>query len=204
MNEGESRQEAVTAMLQGAAADGVDPVEQLWPLIYDDLRAMAHRQLERERPGHTLVTTALVNEAYLKLVDSPRVAIQGRAYFFGAAARAMRQILVDHARSRKRLKRGGGSEDDHADPGPTLLVDEVAVEVLDLHEALEQLAEEHPRPARVVEYRFFGGLNVEEAASALGVSPRTVKVDWALARAWLYRALRRTPHADGEGDQGTQ
>jgi len=175
----------ITALLLAAAESGVDPVEQLFPLIYDDLRAMAHRQLQREQPGQTLVTTALVHEAYLKLTDSTLVAARGRAYFFAAAARAMRQILIDNARRHARLKRDPG------DHGPQLAVDQFAVDMMDLHEALEQLAQRTPRAARVVEYRFFGGLTVEETGQALGVSPRTVKNDWALARAWLYRALER-------------
>jgi RNA polymerase sigma factor (TIGR02999 family) len=181
----DNRQDQVTELLCTAAADGVDPVDRLWPLIYDDLRAMAHRQLRGERPGQTLVTTALVHEAYLKLADSTRVASRGRAYFFGAAARAMRQILVDHARRRGRLKR------DADEAGPTLAVDRFAADLMDLHDALEQFAERSPRAARVVEYRFFGGLTVEETAEALDISPRTVKNDWALARAWLFRALKR-------------
>jgi RNA polymerase sigma-70 factor (ECF subfamily) len=187
MTHDDNRPGEITAILLSAAEKGVDPVEQLWPLIYDDLRAMAHRQLQRERPGQTLVTTALVHEAYLKLADSSLVAARGRAYFFAAAARAMRQILVDHARRRSRLKRDAGES---YEPGPRLAVDRFAADLVDLHEALERLAEQTPRAARVVEYRFFGGLTVEETGAALGVSPRTVKNDWALARAWLYRALK--------------
>jgi RNA polymerase sigma factor (TIGR02999 family) len=193
MATGQSRQEAITTLLRTAGTDGADPIDRLWPLIYDDLRALAHRQLQRERPGHTLVTTALVHEAYLKLADSSRVASRGRAYFFAAAARAMRQVLVDHARSRKRLKRGEGKADRlsgavEADAA-MLAADDFAAGILDLHEALENLAVESPRAARVVESRFFGGMSVEETAEALDVSPRTVKNDWALARAWLFRAL---------------
>jgi len=187
-----SRQEAITILLESAESGGVDPIDRLWPLIYDDLRVLAHQQLLRERPGHTLVTTALVHEVYLKLADSSRVASRGRAYFFAAAARAMRQVLVDHARSRKRLKRGEGKVDRLTDAEgmeAMLAVDDFAAEILDLHEALEKLTAESPRAARVVESRFFGGMGVEETAEALGISPRTVKNDWALARAWLYREL---------------
>lgn len=188
-----TRQEAITALLESAEAGGGDPIDRLWPLIYDDLRVLAHRQLLREQPGHTLVTTALVHEVYLKLADSSRVASRGRAYFFAAAARAMRQILVDHARARRRLKRGEGKAGPLSGADQTeaamLAVDDFAAEILDLHEALEKLTAESPRAARVVESRFFGGMSVEETAEAIGVSPRTVKNDWALARAWLFREL---------------
>ena len=164
-------------------------MERLLPLIYDELREMAHRQLARERRGHTLQTTALVHEAYLRLVDETKVTERGRAYFFAAAARAMRQVLVDYARKRKALKRGGGQaplnlEDDQ------IAIDAYAEELIDLDEALERLAALNGRHARVVECRFFGGLSVPETAKALGVSPRTVGYDWSVAQAWLYHQLR--------------
>lgn len=150
---------------------------------------MAHQQLARERMGHTLQTTALAHEAYLKLVDGTQVAGRGRSYFFAAAGRAMRQVLVDHARRRNAVKRGGG-----VDPVPLedvqVAADEFAVELLDLDAALTRLAELEPRHARVVECRYFAGMSVAETADALGVSSRTVKYDWALARAWLHEALQ--------------
>lgn len=163
-------------------------MDRLLPLVYDELRGMAHGYLLRERSGHTLSTTALVHEAYLKLVDQERAPLESRAYFFGAAARAMRQILVDHARHRMRQKRGGKQqpvtlEEQH------LLADDFATNVLDLDRALHRLAALEPRLARVVECRFFGGIGVEETAEVLGVSPRTVKRDWMMAKAWLYRVL---------------
>lgn len=179
----------VTALLRGAGDDHQeDVVDQLLPLVYEDLRAMAHGYLARERRSHTLSTTALVHEAYFKLVDQTQVTANGRSYFFGAAARAMRQILVDYARRRQRQKRGGGQapstlQEQH------LAVDNFAANLIDLDEALDQLATRYPRQARVVECRFFGGLSVEETASVLDVSPRTIKNDWALAKAWLYRHL---------------
>jgi RNA polymerase sigma factor (TIGR02999 family) len=165
-------------------------IDELVPLIFDELHEMAHWQLAREHRNVTLQTTALVHEAYLRLVDGARVTDRGRAYFFAAAARAMRQVLVDAARRRKAAKRGGDA--------PLLaldeevgLVDAYASELLDLDHALEELKLRNPRHMQVVECRFFGGMSVEETAAALDVSPRTVKSDWALARSWLYHVLGR-------------
>jgi len=178
----------VTSLLETADPDEAATVERLVPLLYDELRSLAHQQLARERRDHTLQTTALVHEAYLKLAGRARVTEQGRTYFFAAAARAMRQVLVDYARRRRADKRGGGSPlvtlEEPASP-----MDGFAAEVLDLDRALAELARMNPRHARIVECRFFGGLSVDETAAALGVSARTVKADWALARAWLYDVL---------------
>jgi RNA polymerase sigma factor (TIGR02999 family) len=157
-------------------------------LLYDELRALAHRHRAREGGQGTLHTTELVHEAYLRLADDERVASRGRAYFFGAAAQAMRRVLVDAARRRSANKRGGAFE--RVTLGAdAVAVDGYAADLLDLDRALSALEVEHPRLARVVELRFFGGLSVEDTADALDVSPRTVKGDWALARAWLHRAL---------------
>jgi RNA polymerase sigma factor (TIGR02999 family) len=169
-------------------ADSSATLDTLVPIVYEQLRAIAHRQRAREAGDRTLDTTALVNEAYLRLVDDARVTRRGRAYFFGAAARAMRQILVDYARRRDALKRGGGMEvvtleDRHA------AVDGFAAELLDLEAALQRLARHSPRQAQVVEFRYFGGLEVGEVAEVLRVSVRTVELDWAMARAWLFREL---------------
>lgn len=172
------------------------PVDRVVPLLYEELRSLAHRQLMRERADHTLRTTALVHEAYVKLVPAGEVTERGRAYFFAAAAHAMRQVLVEHARRRNAAKRGGGAamvtlgEDDAS-------VDAYAAELLDLDDALERLARRSPRQVKVVEYRFFAGMTVEETATALGVSHRTVESDWAMARAWLFHALggESTPSA---------
>jgi RNA polymerase sigma factor (TIGR02999 family) len=169
-------------------ADSSATLDTLVPIVYEQLRAIAHRQRAREAGDRTLDTTALVNEAYLRLVDDARVTRRGRAYFFGAAARAMRQILVDYARRRDALKRGGGMEvvtleDRHA------AVDGFAAELLDLEAALQRLARHSPRQAQVVEFRYFGGLEVGEVAELLRVSVRTVELDWAMARAWLFREL---------------
>ncbi len=155
--------------------------------VYDELRGLAHRMLRRQGAGETLQTTALVHEAYLKLDGT---ASADRVHFFALAARAMRFILVDHARARRALKRGGLG----VTFGPAHDVADVrAEEVLALDEALDRLARERPRLARVVELRYFGGLTFEETAEAAGLSVRTVKRDWDLARAWLHRAI----HGDG-------
>ncbi len=156
--------------------------------VYDELRRMARHFLRGERDQRTLQTTALVHEAYLKLQDVEQVSEHGKAYFFGAAARAMRQILVDAARHRARAKRGGerpASLDGLVGLDPTDARNDE--QVIWVHQALEALAEQYPRPARVVECRFFGGLSGEETAQVLGVSERTVKRDWSFAQAWLYR-----------------
>lgn len=185
-----SRPSRASALLQKADSGQPPPLSELVPLVYEELRQMAHWQLVREHRNVTLQTTALVHEAYLKLVDDSRVTRQGRAYFFAAAARAMRQVLVDAARRRGAAKRGGGAplmivdwEDER--------VDAYASELLDLDRALEDLGRRNPRHMQVVECRFFGGMSVEETAVALDVSARTIKADWALARAWLYRFLDR-------------
>jgi RNA polymerase sigma factor (TIGR02999 family) len=166
------------------------------PLVYAELRRMAHRQLAREHERHTLDTTALVHEVYLRLVDGGRLPLKGRTYFFGAAARAMRQVLVDAARRRRRVKRGDGVKPLDVDR-LELAVDGLAAELVDLDEALSHLAKDYPRQARVVECRFFAGLSVEDTAAALELHERTVKRDWALARAWLFRFLRDQPAPAG-------
>lgn len=177
-----------TELLLSPSAGTAETLDRLLPVVYHELREIARRQLRREHAALTLDTTALVHEAYLKLVDQTKVTRKGRAYFFAAAARSMRQILVDYARRRSAAKRGGGRRPLDLDERD-VSVDAFAAEMLDLAEALEQLAGLNPRHARVVECRFFGGMSVEETADALDVSPRTVKYDWALARAWLYDAL---------------
>lgn len=177
------------------------PVEDLVPLLYQELRDLARRHLAREARNPTLQTTELVHEAYLRLADGSRPTRKGRAYLFGAASRAMRRILIEAARRRGAVKRGG-------DPVRVTFTEELAavdgyaVELLDLDRALATLEHEHPRLARVVECRFFGGMSVKDTAEALDVSQRTVKSDWALARAWLHQELRRDhPHSDpGAGD----
>ena len=170
------------------------------PLLYADFRALALRQLAKERKGHTLQPTALVHEAFLKLVDQSRVNWHGRTHFFAVGAQAMRRILVEHARGRKRQKRGGGARRVALDEVDAVVPDRGA-DVLAIDEALERLAALDGRQARVVEYRVFGGLGMEEIAGALGVSKRTVEGDWRMARAWLHRELSKGEGADcGEAD----
>jgi RNA polymerase sigma factor (TIGR02999 family) len=180
----------VTRLLAEYRAGDRSALERLFPLIYDELHGRAHRQLARHRPGDTLSTTALVHEAYLKLTDSHGQSYNDRMHFFAVASRAMRQILVDHARRKLAEKRGGGRVEVSLDPAD-LASPERAAELVALDEALGELAKLDQRLARTVELRFFGGLSVEEAADLLGTSPRTVKRDWRKARAFLYDAVRR-------------
>jgi len=163
--------------------------EKLIPLVYDQLRRLARRQMAQERPDHSLQATALVNEAYLLLVDQNEVHWQNRAHFFALAAKVMRNILVDHARKRGRAKRGAGGQRVSLDEA--LAVSGVrAAELVALDEALNNLAAVDPRRSQVIELRYFGGLSVEETAEVLKVSTATVMRDWNAAKAWLYRAIR--------------
>jgi RNA polymerase sigma factor (TIGR02999 family) len=161
---------------------------ELTPLVYQELRRLAHHYMEGQRPDHTLQTTALVNEAYLRLADQTNPTWQSRAHFFAVAARAMRQILVSYARSNRAQKRGGGAVrielDEAAIPSP-----EQSKEIVHLHEALERLATLDARKAQVVELKYFGGLNYDEMAEVLKISRVTVRRDWEFARIWLYREL---------------
>jgi len=163
-------------------------LDKLMPLVYDELHRLAHRYMSRERPGHTLQTTALVNEVYLRLVDQKSVNWQNRAHFFAIAAQVMRQVLVDYARRRRYRKRGGQAVKVSLDEA-AIVSQEHGVDLVALDEALTSLAAIDPRKSQIVELRFFGGLSVEETAEVLKVSPRTVMREWSLARAWLYREL---------------
>jgi RNA polymerase sigma-70 factor, ECF subfamily len=184
-----STQARTTSLLRSAESGAGETLHRLVPLLYQELKRTARRQLGREGSGQTLQTTELVHEAYLRLVDQRQVTRHGRAYFFAAAARAMRQVLIDRARRRQAVKRGGGQAVLDLDQA-SIAVDAFADGLVDLDAALEELAKLSARQARIVECRYFGGMSVEQTADALGVSPRTVKYDWALARAWLYDALR--------------
>ena len=165
--------------------------DELMPLVYEELRRLAHRYMDRERPGHTLQTSALVNEAYLRLIDQNDVHWQNRAHFFGIAAQMMRRILVDYARKRRYDKRGGGARTVPLDDA-MIVSDERAADVVALDDALKSLAELDPRKSQIVELRFFGGLSIEETAEVLAVSPGTVMRDWTLAKAWLRREMTAT------------
>jgi RNA polymerase sigma factor (TIGR02999 family) len=179
---------AVTALLRAWRDGDDDALEQLTPLVEAELRRLARGYMRRERPGHTLQTTALVNEAFLRLTDARRVRWQDRAHFLGISARLMRRVLVDHARSRGYRKRGGGAQRVTLDEG-LVTSPEPVVDVLALDRALEALAAVDVRKSRVIELRFFGGLSVEETAEVLHVSADTVKRDWRLAKLWLLREL---------------
>jgi RNA polymerase sigma factor (TIGR02999 family) len=184
----EKRLGDVTNLLRDARRGNRTAFDRLLPVVYDELRNVAQRQLRKEREGHTLFATALVHEAYIKLVDQADVEWQDRAHFFGIAARAMRQILIDYARRRKAEKRGGAWQRTtftNKDIGLEIPMDDL----LNLDEALNRLGELDERLRRVVEYRFFGGLTEEEIAELLGVTQRTVQRDWVKARAWLYKEL---------------
>ncbi len=181
---------SVTALLRDAPRNAPDMIDQLVPLIYDELRAMAHRQLAAGKAPHTLNTTALVHEAYLRLVDQTQVTARGKAYFFASAAHAMRHVLVDRARRRTAQKRGGNHQPLTLEDND-VAIDTFAAELLDLDQALDQLAARNPRQAQVVECRFFGGLSIQETAEALDISPRTVRNDWTVARAWLNHRLQQ-------------
>ena len=172
-----------------AWSDGdVDARDELMPLVYEELHRLAHRYMNHERPGHTLQTSALVNEAFIRLVDQKDVDWQNRAHFFGLAAQMMRRILVDHARSRQYLKRGGDARQVSLDE--TMMVSHERVdEVIALDDALKDLAQFDQRKSQIVELRFFAGLSIEETAELLNVSPGTVMRDWALAKAWLRKQI---------------
>ncbi|MGH9939063.1 MAG: ECF-type sigma factor [Blastocatellia bacterium] len=164
--------------------------DELIPLVYDALRRIARRRLRDERDGHTLQTTALINEAYLKLIEQP-VSWRSRAHFFGIAARLMREILIDYARARQRLKRGGDQQRISL-TAADVIAREQAVELLTLDEALTRLAAVDPQKSHIVELRFFGGLTIEETAEALGVSTATVERGWRAARAWLQTEITQS------------
>lgn len=188
MHESESASNDTTCLLRDMCRGEKQAEQKLMSLLYDDFRQMAARFLGKESAGHTLQPTALVNEAYLKLIDQHRVDWQGRTHFFAVGAQIMRRILVDHARTRRRQKRGGGR--------PRIgLTDEMAVsltndeDLLAVDEALEKLAQQDARQAKIVELRFFGGLSVQDVADYLGVSKRTVEAEWTMIRAWLRREL---------------
>lgn len=182
----------VTRLLVAWGNGDTSAADQLLPLVYDELHQVAARAMRRENEGHTLQPTELINEVYLRLVDQSRANWENRSQFFGVVAQVMRRILVDHARARISEKRGGGARAvtlDDVHDAAVASVTSGTVDILALHEALEKLEAFDPDQARVVELRYFTGLNIEETALAMGVSPATVKREWAVARAWLRREL---------------
>jgi RNA polymerase sigma factor (TIGR02999 family) len=178
----------ITELLVGYGRGDKEALDKLMPMVYDELRRQAARYLRREQAGHTLQTTALIHEAYVRLVDQRNVQWQNRAHFFGIAAQMMRRILVDHARTKKRAKRGG-SDIKVSLADATVAVKGQDLDVVALDEALNRLAEIDEQQSRVVELRFFSGLTVEETAEVMQISPATVKRDWSMAKAWLHREL---------------
>jgi len=176
-----------TSLVQAVAAGDRLAADQLMAEMYGELRTLARRYLDRERPGHTLQPTALVNEVYLKLVDQSEVDWKGRTHFFALGAQVMRRVLVDHARRKGRAKRGGGLQ--RAAVDVSLISARSAADVLAVHEAIQDLGQVDPRQARIVELRFFGGLSVAEVAEVLGLAQRTVEAEWTMIRAWLRRRL---------------
>jgi len=189
----DSPTKSVTRLLGDWRQGRADALDELMPIVYDELRRLARRYLHHERPGHTLQATALVHEAYLRLVDQPGVSWQNRAHLYALAAQMMRRILVNYARDRTRLKRGGATT--------RLTLDKVveaatarSVDLVALDDALEALATLDDQKSRIIELRYFGGLTIAETAAVLGVSPATVKNKWSVARAWLHRELRQRDH----------
>ncbi|HEY6121100.1 MAG TPA: sigma-70 family RNA polymerase sigma factor [Pyrinomonadaceae bacterium] len=180
--------ENVTQLLMDWSKGSKEALDRLVPIVYEELHRQASRYLRRERAGHSLQTTALIHEAYLRLVDQRSVHWQNRAHFFGIAAQLMRRILVDHARTRKRVKRGGSDIRVSLDEARTL-ASSMDLDIVALDEALDRLAQIDQQQSRIVELRFFSGLNVEETAEVLRISPATVKREWRIAKAWLHREI---------------
>lgn len=182
--------EGITQLLIDWGKGDQAALEQLMPLVYSELRRLATNYLRRERAGHTLQPTALVNEAYLKLIDQKNAKWQNRAHFFGISAQLMRRILVDHARQRQAAKRGGSEQQRLSiTSAEAAAIKQPEIDLLALNEALDELAEMDPQQGRIVELKFFGGLSIEETAEVLGISHATVERDWKVARAWLRRQL---------------
>jgi len=181
----------VTRILNAIEQGDSKATEELLPLVYNELRKLAGQKMAAESPGHTLQATALVHEAWLRLASPQPQSWENRAHFFGAAAEAMRRILVEHARRKHSLKRGGGLERENLDES-SLVLAAPADELLAVHEALEALGREDPVSAQLVKLRYFGGLTMEESASALGLAKRTAENLWTYARVWLHREIRKS------------
>ncbi|HMS44092.1 MAG TPA: sigma-70 family RNA polymerase sigma factor [Pyrinomonadaceae bacterium] len=184
-----SQKKDVTELLEAWSGGDGEALAELMPLVYDELRRMAKRYMHSQPSGHTLQTTALIHEAYLKLNEGREKRFENRTHFFAVAARAMRHILVDHARSRQTEKRGGGAAQIVSLENVAVIATEQASEVIALNDALENLFAQDERKGKVVELRYFGGLSIEETAEVLQVSPLTVNRDWRFAKTWLLREL---------------
>jgi RNA polymerase sigma factor (TIGR02999 family) len=182
------RQHEITELLAEWRDGNQSALDELYPLVYNELHRLARRYMSRERKGHTLQTTALINEAYVRLVDQKNVQWANRSHFFAISAQIMRRILIDHARRHAYAKRGGGAQQVSLEEAATVAPD-LGLELIRLDEALNTLAEMDPRRSQVVEMRYFGGLNNEEIAGVLNISENTVTRDWNMARAWLYQQL---------------
>ncbi len=186
--EGDKTQE-ISQILVEWSKGGKEASDKLMPLVYDELRRQAARYLRRERPGHTLQTTALIHETYLKLIDQKNVDWQNRAHFYGIAAQAMKRILIDHAKARHREKRGGAAENLPLDEARFVVSDETNVDIVALDQALTRLAAFDPRQASIVDLKFFAGLSIDDIAETLEISPATVKREWNSAKAWLFSEI---------------
>jgi RNA polymerase sigma-70 factor (ECF subfamily) len=192
MKETDEDSQNITQMLKDWSSEGDAKVlDNLMPLVYEELRRQASRYLRKERANHTLQTTALIHEAYIKLIDQKSVEWQNRSHFFAIASVAMRRILVDYARERHREKRGGSGENLPLDEALQISSDEKSVDLIALDEALHRLAKLDKRQAKVVELRYFSGLSIDETAGILGVSNATVRLDWNLAKAWLKQEITK-------------
>jgi len=191
----ESPSQGVTRLLLAWRQGKQDALDQLIPIVYEELRQQAHRYLQREQRGHSLQTTALINETYLRLLDCNKIGWKNRAHFFAITAQMMRRILVDYARSRRSRKRGGGLEKTTLDENLTFSTARNS-DLVALDDALNALALIDERRSRVVELRFFGGLSIEETAEVLGVCPDTVVRDWRLAKVWLAREVKKSVEAN--------
>ena len=199
----DSRRHDVSGLLLSWREGDAAALDRLVPLVYDELRRVARNRLRREAPGQALQATALVHEVFLRLVDVNRMTLTSRTHFFAMSARLMRQILVDHARRRRADKRGGGATVIGLDDAAPPTTHASSVDVLALDEALDTLSSFDPRQCRVVELRFFAGLNIPEVADALGISTATVEREWAMAKAWLYQRLSAPLSPSLNGIQGT-
>ena len=183
------RSHEISRLLRDWSDGNGKAIDELLPLVYDELHRQAHRLLRRERPTHTLQTTALIHEAYLNLIKQKRITWQNREHFFAISANLMRRILVNYANARHRAKRGGAAENVELDDSILIAAESNALDLIALDDALNRLAKMDEQQAQIVELRYFGGLTIEETSEAMGIAPATIKRDWKLTKAWLFREL---------------